>query len=248
MTATPFYLDWQFWAFVIAAVALVFSQLEPLHVLLRRGKLSCETIDQIFVNHNVGSPTCQWHVFIENTGGKTIRVNSISLTFAKLGGNSFVLPVRSYLEVPNSRDAVMFTPFRLKAGETWAHVINSFVPLNRDDDKFLRELQSNLRADIFSQKELPENKDKLCEATDKEAVAALVLFMQRHFRWTHGEYTAELKIKTSSGDDLEQTYAFTLFESDSKALRDHADRYRYGDGLWFASQAVQGQLIPVRKQ
>ena len=46
----PFYLDWQFWAFGTAALALVLSQMPPVYLLIRRGKLSCETIDQILVN------------------------------------------------------------------------------------------------------------------------------------------------------------------------------------------------------
>ena len=37
-----FYLDWQFWAAAVAALALVLSQLPPIHLLVRRAKLGME--------------------------------------------------------------------------------------------------------------------------------------------------------------------------------------------------------------
>jgi hypothetical protein len=34
--ATPLYMDWSFWAVVVAFIAMLLSQLPPIHVLLKK--------------------------------------------------------------------------------------------------------------------------------------------------------------------------------------------------------------------
>lgn len=94
MPSLPFYLDWQFWSAVVAAFALVLSQLPPVHVLLRRARLSCETYSRMHLTHKIGNPNAQWHLIIENAGGKAIRVKGIYLVFSREGGPSFELPAQ----------------------------------------------------------------------------------------------------------------------------------------------------------
>ena len=39
---TPIYLDWSFWAVIVAIAAVVLSQIPPIHVLLKKAKLDLE--------------------------------------------------------------------------------------------------------------------------------------------------------------------------------------------------------------
>lgn len=245
MNPTPFYLDWQFWSAVVAGVALLLSQLPPLHVLFRKARLSCEAFSRMHITHKVGNPNAQWHLIIENTGGRSLRIKEISLHFRKAGGTGFELPAQSYLRTPDSTDAVMFTPFRLAPGEEWAHIISFFNLFTRDDEKEYRRLESDIRSDILSQKELPENKEKYCEASTA-TVQELIAFFRQHFKWQPGEYDFELKVITDREEaNISRNFRFSLFESESKELFEYSEMYRFGAGVYWVSPAQPGLIVPV---
>lgn len=248
MDTVPFYLDWQFWSAVVAVIALLLSQLPPVHVLLRRPRLRCETFSRMHLTHKVGNPNAQWHLIIENTGGKAVRVKSISLVFAKTGGPSFELPAQNYLRTPDATENVLLTPFRLAVGEEWAHIVNFFALFSRDEDKQYRQLESAIRSNILSQKEDLANKDKLCEA-DPQFVLPLMDFFESQFKWEPGEYDVELKVVTDlPGANISQRYRFSLFESESNELRAYSDKYKYGAGVCYLSPEQPGIIVPVHEK
>jgi hypothetical protein len=248
MPTVPFYLDWQFWSAVVAALALVLSQLPPVYVLLRRTRLRCETFSRMHLTHHVGNPSAQWHLIIENTGGRAVRVKAISLIFSKTGGILFELPAQNYLRTPDAAENVLLTPFRLSPGDEWAHIVNFFPLFSRDDDKEYRLLASAIRSDILAQKEDPANKEKLCEA-QPEVVQSLMTFFERQFKWEPGEYEAELKVITDLPTaNLSQRFRFSLFESESNELRGYTDGYRHGAGVYWVSPAQPGIIVPVHEK
>jgi len=83
MAQTPFYLDWTFWAVVVAFLALVLSQLPPIHIMLRRAKLDVEAYSRIHLTHKIGNPNAQLHLIISNVGGQEVKVKSIVLHFKR---------------------------------------------------------------------------------------------------------------------------------------------------------------------
>ncbi|MBU1299352.1 MAG: hypothetical protein KKE83_06870 [Proteobacteria bacterium] len=248
MTPTPFYFDWQFWSAVAALIALFLSQLPPLHVIFRKAALGCEAFSRMHITHKVGNPNAQWHLIIENTGGRSLRVKGITLTFRKAGGVQFNLPAQSYLRTPDSTDSVMFTPFRLAPGEEWAHIITFFDLFSRDDEKEYRRLESDIRSDILSQKEDPLNKDKLCEA-NPATVEKLIAFFRRHFKWEHGEYEFELTVITNiEKANINRKFRFSLFETESNELAGYSEMYRIGAGVYWVSSAQPGLIVPVHEK
>jgi len=248
MAENHFYNDWQFWSTVVAFIALGLSQLPPIKLWFRRAQLSCETFTRMHITHKVGNPNVQWHLIIENTGGKTLRIKAINLLFKKMDGTLFELPVQSYLRNPESTESVMFTPFRLKSGEEWAHVLTFFSLFSRDDEKKYRLLESRIRSNIFLQKENPDNKEKMCEANPDD-ISSIISFFQQHFKWVTGEYELILQIKTDNPKaDLEHYYRFSLFESESNELRNYSDEYRYGGGLYWNSPTQTGLTIPMHEK
>jgi hypothetical protein len=248
MVENHFYNDWQFWSTIVAGLALGLSQLAPILTWFRRGKLSCETFTRMHITHKVGNPNVQWHLIIENTGGKAIRIKAITLSFKKNDGTEFELPAQSYLRNPESTESVMFTPFRLKSGEEWAHVLNFFSLFSRDDEKEYRLLESKIRSDISLQKENLYNNEKMCEA-NQDAVNLIITFFQHHFKWIAGEYELILKIKTDNPKaNLEHFYRFSLFESESNELRNYSKEYRYGAGVYWNSPTQTGLNIPLHER
>lgn len=244
----PFYTDWQFWSAAAALVALVLSQLPPIHILLRRPKLRCEAYSRLHLTHKVGNPNSQWHLIIENTGGRAIRVKNISLTFKRAGNNPFSLPAQNYLRTPEATGNVMLTPFRLDPGQEWGHVLNFFNSFSRDDDKEYRRFESAIRSDILHQKEEPENKNRLCEAEPQNVDLAFAFF-KRHFLWEAGEYELELRVETNfPAADIRKSFLFSLFESESSELRNYCEGYKYGAGIYWISEAQPGIVVPVRER
>lgn len=248
MSVDSFYTDWKFWSVITAVAALVLSQLPPLHILLRRARLQCEAFTRLHITHKVGNPNAQWHLIIENTGGRSIRIKSISLTFCRAGGQAFTLLAQNYLRTPDATESVMFTPFRLAPGEEWAHVLTFFNLYTRDDDKEYRRLESSIRTDILAQKERPENKERLCDASP-ESIELAMTFFKRNFKWEAGEYELELKVETDHEKaNLKRHFLFSLFESESMELRSYSEGYKHGAGVYWLSPAQPGLLVPVKEK
>lgn len=242
-----FYQDWQFWSAIVAAAALLLSQLPPVHILIRRARLRCEAFSMMHITHKVGNPNAQWHLILENTGGRSLRVREISLSFSKDNGPAFNLPIQNYLRTPDANQNVMFTPFRLEPGAEWAHVINFFAIFPRQEDKEYRVLESKIRSEILAQKEDPAKKDVMCEAS-QTTVQELIAFFEKRFKWVAGEYEIELKVTTDTPKaDVRKKYRFSLFESESNELRGYIEGYRYGAGVYWVSPAQPGLLIPVHE-
>ncbi|MEO7050148.1 MAG: hypothetical protein ABI128_00640 [Rhodanobacter sp.] len=175
-------------------------------------------------------------------------MKSISLSFRRAGGEGFTLPAQNYLRTPDAKENVMLAPFRLDPGQEWVHMVGFFNIYSRDDDKEYRRLESAIRTDILQQKEEIFNKDRLCEAAPKNVELA-TLFFKRHFKWEPGEYELELTIKTDRPEaNLTRLYLFSLFETEAEELRNYSDGYKFGDGVYWVSQAQPGILLPVREK
>lgn len=245
MAQTPFYLDWTFWAVVVAFLALVLSQLPPIHIMLRRAKLDVEAYSRIHLTHKIGNPNAQLHLIISNVGGQEVKVKSIVLHFKRGDEDSFTLPAQNYLQAPGDKDTVLLTSFKLKPKDEWAHIVNFLNFFSRTDEKAFRQIESNLKSDIFEKMEIPENKDKVVEATSSN-VQPVIEFFQHRFRWAHGEYEIALEIQTEpQRASVLKRYRVTLFESDSTELRSYADDYKIGAGVYWDIARHTGLILPL---
>ena len=245
MTQAPFYLDWKFWAVVVSFLALVLSQLPPIHIMLRRAKLDVEAYSRIHFTHRVGNPNAQLHLIVSNVGGREIKIKSIALHFKRGNDDQVTLPAQNYLQEPGDKDTVLLTSFKLKPKDEWAHIANFLNFFSRTDEKTFRQLESNLKNDIFEKKELPENKDTVVEA-DTENVQPIIEFFHRKFRWEPGEYEISLEIKTEPQHaSVSKRYRVTLFESDSAELKSYSDDYKYGAGVYWNNSRHTGLILPL---
>lgn len=242
----PFYLDWKFWAVVVSFIALVLSQLPPLHVILRRAKLEVEAHSLMYLTHKVGNPTAQLHLIISNPGGRELKIREISLHFKLSAEDAFVLPAQGYLQNPTDKDAVLLTPFKLKPKEEWAHIANFFNRLPRQDEKVYRQLESNLRQDIQAKLAVKPADQKAPVAANPENVQPLLKFFEARFRWLPGEYELTLQLQTEpKRASISKRFRFTLFESDAKELTDYREDYKYGFGVYITYQQHTGLLVPL---
>jgi hypothetical protein len=149
ITQIPFYLDWKFWSFFVALLALFISLLPQILMLIRRPKLEAEVYSHMHIKHKVGNPNSQFHLILSNTGGRTVKIKSISILFKRGDEDSFTLTAKNYLQHTSDKTTVLFTSYKLKPGEEWAHIVNFLNFFSREDDRSFREMESNLRLDFL---------------------------------------------------------------------------------------------------
>jgi hypothetical protein len=242
---TPVYLDWTFWAAVLAFVAILLSQLPPINQLLRPGRLTLELYSRIHVTHKVGNPNVQLYIILTNNGGRSVRVNGIKLKLSLDGKHVVELPAQNYLQNPHDTSTLLFTSFLVKPKEDWSHFVNFLNFFSRADDKKYRAAELALKTDIFAKKQLPENKDRIVEAAANLVEVFCEMFDEK-FIWKHGEYEAHVIVESATKrSQVERRFRFTLFESDSEELRAVRTDYRLGDGLYWDSVNHTGVLIQI---
>jgi hypothetical protein len=243
---TPFYLDWTFWAAVWALAAIVLSQIPPLHLLLRPKRLDVEVHSRIGVTHKVGNPNASVVVSIRNTGGRELRIRGLSLDVWRDGKPLAVLPAQNYFETPSSQSSVLFVPFSLKPGDTWAHSVTFLNLFDRLTEKQFREHLSALDSDIRRKIRARAEDDKNAVAAEQELVQPFLLMFEKLFVWQPGEYVFELKVSAEPGSaSYSKKYRFTLYESDTADLREHLVDYPYGGGLTYDVERHIGISIPL---
>lgn len=243
----PFYQDWTFWSAVAAVVAIVLSQLPPVHVLLKRGALDVEVYNRLAINHRVGIPLAQLHLIVRNTGGRTLKVTGMDLVFERDGNAALELPAQGYFANPGDKEAVLLTTFTLQPKAEWGHIVNFFKPLPRGEERALRQLESNLRADIADKRSHLEDKSVNVEA-DAANVQPLVDLSNARLPWQPGDYTVTIRVRTTPAARIpEAKYRAVVFESDSTELRNYADGYKFGFGVLFPVPDQGGVLVAISK-
>ncbi len=244
--SAPVYLDWQFWSAVVAFLALALSQLPPVYLWFRPRRLEVEVHSRLQVTHKVGNPNVGMFVSVRNTGGRELRICSMQLTVTRDGTSLGAFPAQNYFESPSSQSSVLFVPFSLKPGETWAHATNFLQPFDRATDRLYRESESALWADV--QRKIAARPDESKEAVSAEPILVkpfLDLF-ERLFAWLPGEYIIELAVVAEPGSaSFGRQYRFTLYESESADLRSHTEDYRFGGGLKYNVDRHVGVFVPL---
>jgi hypothetical protein len=131
---------------------------------------------------------------------------------------------------------LLFAGFKIKPNEDRTHSINFFMDLQRNQERELSELTLAIMNDIIGKKSRQENKDILVEA-DPVNVQPFNQMLVRNFLWQEGEYAMSLRVESSDAKVFaEKKFRFTLYESDSRQLRNYESRYKYGEGIYYGSE------------
>lgn len=244
---SPFYLDWTFWAAAVAFLAIVLSQLPPIHLLVRPRRLEVEVHSRIFVTHHVGNPNMALVVGIRNTGGRELRVRGLSIDLSRDGKSVGTYPAQNYFETASSQTSVLFVPLFLKPGEHWARSVSFLNFFDRATEKAYRENQSALNGDI--QRKIaarPKNSNSEMVVAEDNLVSPFIKLFTERFIWEPGEYVISLSVAADPGSaSYLKRYRFTLYESDTTDLRRHADDYKYGGGISFNMDRHVGVNVPL---
>jgi hypothetical protein len=236
MNNDPIYLNWEFWTAIVAATALILSQIPPIYQLVRRAKLTMEVYPKVAIGHKVGYPNMQLGIILSNTGGRQAKVKKITMTVLREGTVVATLPAQLYSPETEPTKQILFAGFKIKPNEDRTHNFNFVMDLQRNQDRELQDKTLALMNDVVSKRAKEPNKDNTVEA-DLVNVQALHEIMNRAFIWIAGEYVMNIRIESKDAKlYVERTFRFTLYESDSNQLRDFESRYKYGEGIYFGSE------------
>ncbi|ANB20150.1 hypothetical protein [Alteromonas stellipolaris] len=239
--------DWKFWSAFIALIALVLSQLPPIHILIRRPKLELEAYQRIFINHKIGSPNLQCHLIIRNAGRGTIRIKGIQCCIKRDGKEVMSFPAQNYIVKPSENQWVLFTGFELNPLEEWSHTLQFFNFAEREDEKLYQQSEINLKNEIARIKE--EKGEKFFAIASDSAVKPFLDMFEKHFCWLPGDYSMEISVITNDPKvTAVASYRFTLFESQSETLKEHKLGYPSGAAIYWESQNYLGQWINIEEK
>jgi len=234
---TPLYLDWTFWSFVVAAAAIVLSQLPPLRSLLHRPQLELDAYGRMLVTHLMGYPNIEMTLGVRNPGGKQVRVRCVSLSLFSQGRETTKLEGASYFPSPLPQSpSVILTPFVLAPGDERIHAVRFIQRLPQHADRVLGQLRAEVRQDLIAQ--LDARRGASDSAPSEELVSVNAQLAQRlddefarNFRWTTGEHEVVFRVETEELGMIQRRYRFTLYESDIESMREIAARHKYGFGV-----------------
>lgn len=133
----PLYLNWQFWAALIAVAALILSQLPPVRLWFRPRRLEVEVHRRVRITHKVGNPNIELFASVRNTGGRDLRVKDMQVSVVRDGNEPRGYGERNYYEKLTDQTMVLFVPFTLKLGESWEHGTNFYTEFDRANQKIL---------------------------------------------------------------------------------------------------------------
>lgn len=244
--SSPLYLDWTFWAALFSLLAIVLSQLPPVHLLVRPKRLEVEVHSRIRIAHMVGNANAGIVVSVRNTGGRTLRIKSISLQISRDGKPLSLLPGLGYFQTPSSEMAVLFVPFSLKPSDTWAHSVIFYNDLDRQTEKIFRKSESALTADIREKLAARTSNDNELVIAEPELVAPFNEIFEQLFIWYPGEYIITLQVKAEPGSaSFSKQYRFTLYESDTQDLISLKNDYKSGGGISYKVASHAGVNVPL---
>ncbi len=238
----PFYLNWTFWSFVVASTALILSQLPKVNVWFKGKKINLDVHNRVTVNHWLGIPSISLYLGITNKGRAKIKIKKIELKISKEGQNIANLTCSSFFDTVVSQSPNLFFPFELLSEESWDHSCWFTANVDRNTEQKCRGLISSLDMDVFEKIKNKKDENQLIEA-EESLVKPIVEFKEKTFIWEPGEYFVEMNLQSDPPINISKKIRFTLFETDTKELKDYSNDYKYG--MPYHNQKNKGINIPI---
>ncbi|MGJ7605398.1 hypothetical protein ACSFA7_13760 [Variovorax sp. LT1R20] len=254
-TASPFYQDWTFWAFVSSLIAIGLSQAPPVVRWFSKPRLILELPNQLRITHVAGYASAGVVLSIRNAGGKPARVTSLSIKFRRGGVDLLEAPILEFHPDPRQAQTLLVMPLTVAPGAEVTRSMNAYQHISRERDRDLGQLASKVRVDIGRKAEVAQAKS-IKEHAPQELVTLDPILLQAaqamyaaNFCWTAGDYDIQIICKSDEQAEVRQErLVFTLWESDEAELRSLADDYQHGFGIGVPSERHgKGVFVTLRK-
>lgn len=242
--AIPLYLDWSFWAVIVAFIAVILSQIPPIKELLKRAKLDLEVYSKISITHKVGNPNLQLHLIISNIGGRNIRIKDICVSLSRDGRELVSLPAQNFLQNQNDQNTLLFTTFSLAPHQEWAHITNFLNFFDRVEEKKYQDIEGEMIADFRAKAKGLDVEKRVSIEHPEDLVSRAFDFFNSKFIWQSGEYQMNINVMTSNDvANIAKQFRFTVFETHTEQLKAITEQYKIGGGIYRTPEKVQMSVI-----
>ncbi|MNJ21396.1 hypothetical protein D3C77_157460 [compost metagenome] len=243
MDSTPWYLDWKLWSAAVAWLSFLMNITPWIKRRLKGKNLILTTYPSLSLSHRIGITNIQWHLRIENTGGRDLDISKVFLRIGEKGEINTPL-ITTYEK--SQAEQTLFAGVRVKPGETW-QAFFCFWEMDPDVSREMRNIENATRKELTptpSTTTLFPNQPQM--STD--LITKINNFFSRQFKLKPSEFPIEVRIHTNQAGEFKFSgFRFTLYESDIADLKSHTERYPSGDGITWHSNINNWIQVPVAK-
>jgi hypothetical protein len=242
----PFYLNFTFWAVLIAFFAFLLPQYPWLLNFMKRKSLEIDFHDRVGIAHTFGNPNIHLLMSLRNRANRPLTVEKISIRLRQSTEPDREIPGYQYRKDFN-QSYEMFLPFTLKGGESWTNWLQFFQPFSgRVWVEYLKawvELRIHLNKKIQTRKKTSNT----VISPDEPYVRPFVDLFESMFIWNSVTYAAEIIVEVRGGPIAKflsrknlksRTIYFTIDPYFIDLMRDEVGVYSIGEGVFAPSHGL----------
>lgn len=232
------------WSAVIAAIALVLSQLPPITTLIARPRIRLFLPERLWLSHWLGTPFVVALITVENLSARKQAVARMDGWLVERSADTGrIMSAQTHIlqtgvALGQAPSEPLFVGVRLKPEEIWSGTIRFAPTLSDESEERISEIIAELGRDLSDKNpSLPAGFRP--RPADGAVVLKAINFFDRHFDLRPGTYQFIIAAFASTGAVLDiQGMEFKLFERTIALLRETTDQYQYGVGVFSSSPEV----------
>ncbi|MDR7120569.1 hypothetical protein [Rheinheimera soli] len=241
-TASPLYLDWDFWNTMLALLALALTQLPLIRSFLSKPELEIDIHERITISHLIGNPSVVTYVSIKNLGHHDVKITKLFLHIRNQKNHLVTLNANLFYESSNNPSSPLVTrqfyPFHLKKDTNWGQTLCFWNYLDRDDEIDYKRAQEELQKELYQPWSSTAPPPPKIAVEDK--VVPFKRLFEKNFIWKKGEFFFEFELVTQPEAQYNRkSMRITLYEADIIDLKKITERYCYGESITYPSSASQ---------
>lgn len=242
------------WSAIIALLALILSQLPPVHQLLRRRALHIVVPEYLTLYHFLGNLNLLGLVALHNTGGKALTVAKIDCIMT-CDNSVWHLPGLMYVShrsqgASGQQNMEFFVEWSvLKPDEHWSETVHFFKPWKVQEEEDATEIIGKIRNNINAKlAQRPPEAPKILVEADDDLVREAKEFFQKRFQLAKGNYRLVIAALSEKDEVLAlRGFDFTLFDNHIRTLRSVTDDYKVGAGIYYPADQWKQVAIRLRQ-
>jgi hypothetical protein len=222
---------------ILAALAILLSQMPPITSWLPRPKLKVIHSDRIKIGNNIGIICFNFSLNLDNEGNVPLDVTKIEFEVLSPSGAKKTYMARSYRKpaAQGSQTVTLaITSINIKENETW----NAFVYFKEDIDPTTEQELSNIRLSISQSIHSEQDRKKALGDDSRAKIAPAIVkksedCFNKRFSLKKGEYTTKLMVHTNQREvPFEVRSKFIIYDFHLEKMKAQVDDYKYGWGVF----------------
>ncbi|MBW1745424.1 MAG: hypothetical protein JRJ25_03535 [Deltaproteobacteria bacterium] len=232
------YKNTSIWSALLAALAILLTQLPPISSWLPKPKLEIIHADKVGINNNIGIIGFNLPIELDNKGNVPLDVTKIYFEVIAPNGTQKTYIAESYAK-PSTGGApsinLPITSINLNENELWSEFVYFTANLDPTAEQELSNIRLSISKDIYND---IDNKRRVGDYSRGEAQSSNVEtakdFFDKKFDLNKGEYKTKLSVQTSQAELPFIIHSeFTVYEFHIETIKAQVDDYKYGAGIYF---------------